>query len=47
MQPLEPGDQAPDFTLTAHNGASIRLYEVLESGKRVVLTFHPVSFTGG
>lgn len=47
MRPLEPGDKAPDFTLTAHNSATVRLQDVLDSGKRVVLTFHPASFTGG
>lgn len=47
MPPLEPGDKAPDFTLTAHNGSTVRLQDLLDSGKRVVLTFHPASFTGG
>ena len=47
MAHLTPGDLAPDFTLTAHTGATVALRSVLASGRRVVLTFHPASFTGG
>ncbi len=47
MAHLTPGDIAPDFTLTAHTGATVVLLDILASGRRVVLTFHPASFTGG
>ena len=47
MAHLTPGDIAPDFTLTAHTGAVVNLRDVLASGRRVVLAFHPASFTGG
>jgi peroxiredoxin len=41
---LQPGKQAPDFTLDAHSG-NITLSEL--RGKIVVIGFHPSSFTGG
>ncbi len=44
---LSNGEKAPNFELTAHNSQRINLYDLLESGKRVILTFHPASFTGG
>ena len=47
MAPLSAGTKAPDFELTAHDSTRVKLYEVLASGRRVVLTFHPASFTGG
>ena len=47
MAHLSPGDTAPNFTLPAHTGATVNLRSILASGKRVVLTFHPASFTGG
>lgn len=47
MALLKNGEKAPDFELTAHNSKRVRLYEVLDSGRRVILTFHPASFTGG
>ncbi len=47
MPAMPSGSKAPDFTLTAHDGKSVRLYDVLEDGWRVILTFHPASFTGG
>ena len=47
MAPLDAGAKAPDFELTAHNSTRVNLYEVLASGRRVILTFHPASFTGG
>lgn len=47
MAPLNPGTKAPDFELTAHDSTLVNLYELLASGRRVILTFHPASFTGG
>ncbi len=44
---LIKGKKAPNFELTAHNSNRVNLYDLLESGKRVILTFHPASFTGG
>ena len=44
---LDIGSQAPDFTLVAHDGETVRLYDVLSAGHNVILTFHPASFTGG
>ena len=44
---LKIRETAPDFELTAHNSTRVSLYEILESGRRVILTFHPASFTGG
>jgi len=41
---LQPGTQAPDFTLDAHSG-TVSLAEL--RGKTVVVGFHPASFTGG
>jgi len=41
---LEPGTQAPNFTLNTHCG-QITLSEL--RGKTVVIGFHPASFTGG
>ncbi len=47
MALLTKGEKAPDFALTAHNSKLVKLYDLLESGRRVILTFHPASFTGG
>lgn len=47
MSILGKGSSAPDFSLIAHDGNEVRLYDVLSQGRRVVLTFHPASFTGG
>ena len=44
---LKRGDRAPKFELVSHQSTLVNLYELLGSGKRVVLTFHPASFTGG
>jgi peroxiredoxin Q/BCP len=45
MPPLQPGDKAPDFTLNSHAGQSVSLSSYL--GRRVVVSFHPATFTGG
>ena len=42
---LQPGTPAPDFTLVAHNGGQVTLSSY--RGTKVVLAFHPASFTGG
>jgi peroxiredoxin len=42
---LQPGSKAPDFTLVAHTGAQVSLSSY--RGKKVILAFHPASFTGG
>ena len=47
MAPLGTGVKAPDFELTAHDSSLVKLYELLGDGRRVILTFHPASFTGG
>jgi len=41
---LQPGTQAPDFTLDSHLG-EVKLSDL--RGKTVVIGFHPASFTGG
>lgn len=41
---LNVGDKAQDFTLEDHNGKEIRLSEL--RGKRVLLSFHPLAWTG-
>ena len=42
---LEPGDQAPDFTLTDESGDRVRLADLL--GKRLVLYVYPAAMTPG
>ena len=42
---INPGDMAPDFTLTSHLGSPVTLSDL--RGAPVVLAFHPASFTGG
>ncbi|MFC3999655.1 thioredoxin-dependent thiol peroxidase [Nocardiopsis sediminis] len=45
---LQPGDTAPDFTLTDADGAPVTLGHVLKSeGRRVVLYFYPAAMTPG
>ncbi len=44
-QMLEVGTEAPDFTVTAHDGSSVRLSDL--RGKKVVLWFYPKANTGG
>ena len=41
---LRTGAQAPDFALSSHSGTVI--HSDLR-GKKVVIAFHPASFTGG
>lgn len=42
---INPGEMAPDFTLTSHEGSPVTLSDL--RGAPVVLAFHPASFTGG
>jgi peroxiredoxin len=40
---LKIGQLAPDFTLTSHKGASVKLSDY--RGKNVVLAFFPLAWT--
>lgn len=42
---LEPGDQAPDFTLTDADGAQVALSAL--RGQRVIIYFYPAAMTPG
>lgn len=42
---LEPGDNAPDFTLQADDGSEVTLSDL--RGRRVVLFFYGKDFTPG
>jgi peroxiredoxin len=42
---LQPGDQAPDFSLPGSDGRSYRLKEL--AGRPVVIAWFPKAFTGG
>ena len=42
---LNPGDRAPDFDVTDHQGNRVRLSE--HRGKKVVLWFYPKADTPG
>jgi peroxiredoxin Q/BCP len=41
-----PGDVAPDFSLSASNGKTVKLADY-RGKKTVVLAFFPKAFTGG
>ncbi len=41
---LKKGDKAPDFTLVDEEGNDVKLADL--KGKRVLLSFHPLAFTG-
>jgi peroxiredoxin len=41
---LKPGDRAPEFTLKNQNGQDISLSSL--KGKKVLLSFHPLAWTG-
>jgi peroxiredoxin Q/BCP len=45
MPLLNTGDVAPDFTVTAHTGETVRLSGL--RGKSVVLWFYPMADTPG
>jgi peroxiredoxin len=40
---LRVGKPAPDFTLTAHDGSTVRLRDL--RGRNVVLAFFPLAWT--
>jgi len=42
---LKPGDPAPDFTATSHDGRRVELAEL--RGKKVLLYFFPKADTPG
>jgi len=42
--PVMKGEMAPDFTLKDHKGNDFRLSSM--QGKRVLLSFHPLAWTG-
>lgn len=44
---MELGQKIPDFTLVASTGENITLSAVCAAKKAVVLTTHPLAFTGG
>jgi peroxiredoxin len=43
MAALQPGSQAPDFTLASHLGDKVSLTK----GRKAVVAFLPFAFTGG
>ncbi len=43
---LRPGEKAPDFTATLHDGSPLRLSDWLTEAN-VVLYFFPKAFTAG
>ena len=42
---LKPGELAPDFTVSAHDGSTVTLSQL--AGKRVLLWFYPEADTPG
>lgn len=42
---LSPGETAPDFEVTAHDGSKVRLSDF--AGQHVLLWFYPVADTPG
>ncbi|NUT18024.1 MAG: thioredoxin-dependent thiol peroxidase [Hamadaea sp.] len=44
---LEPGDTAPDFTLTTSTGDELALSDLLKQGKKVILYAYPAAMTPG
>ncbi len=43
-EPIVKGETAPDFTLKDQHGTDFRLSD--QRGKKVLLAFHPLAFTG-
>ena len=43
---LEPGEMAPNFTLKNQRDEDIQLKSLCEAGKRVLVSFHPLAWTG-
>ncbi len=44
---MEIGQKVPDFTLAASTGENVTLSSVCAAKRGVVLTTHPLAFTGG
>jgi thioredoxin-dependent peroxiredoxin len=44
---LEIGDIAPNFTAKNQKNETVNLYDVLDSGQKVLLVFYPADFTPG
>jgi peroxiredoxin len=44
IEPITIGETAPDFTLKDQDGKDFKLSD--QKGKRVLLSFHPLAFTG-
>ena len=42
---LEPGQMAPDFSLTADDGSTLRLTDLLARGRNVIVYFYPAAMT--
>ncbi len=42
---LGVGEKAPDFTVKSTEGKEVRLYDLLQSGKYVILAFYPAAWT--
>ena len=42
---LQPGAQAPDFSLASHNGETVSLASF--RGRPTIVSFLPFAFTGG
>jgi peroxiredoxin len=42
---IEPGAQAPDFTLPDQDGQEVSLQDLLAEGRNVVLVFYPLDFS--
>jgi peroxiredoxin Q/BCP len=45
MALLQPGSEAPDFTLASHSGEKVSLANF--RGRNTVVSFLPFAFTGG
>jgi peroxiredoxin Q/BCP len=43
--PLQPGDNAPDLTLTTHEGSPLALRDL--RGRKVLIWFYPEADTPG
>ena len=42
---IEPGAQAPDFTLPDQDGQEVSLHDLLAEGRNLVLVFYPLDWT--
>jgi peroxiredoxin len=44
---IEKGEKAPDFTAKNQKDEDVKLSELLEAKRNVLLAFYPKDFTGG